>query len=118
VTFSPDGKTLASANADHHASLWRVPEGTLIRNFIGHSNNVNSVDFSPDGTLLATASADGTARLWNVSNGEVVCHHRRRRRHCQILCRWQMLFTLNNGTFKLWHVSNGTLAARSQTPAR
>ena len=72
VTFSPDGQSLASANADHHASLWRVPEGTLIRNFVGHSNAVNSVDFSPDGRLLATASADGTARVWNVTNGEVV----------------------------------------------
>ena len=72
VAFSPDGTLLGTANANTAASLWRVPEGTLVRNFSGHSNAVYSVDFSPDGALLATASTDDTARLWRVADGAMV----------------------------------------------
>jgi len=67
VDFSPDGTLLASAQDDGTASLWRVPQGTLVFDFTGHSyfnptneeghiiNAVRAVDFSPDGTLVASA---------------------------------------------------------------
>jgi len=108
VCFSPDGKSLASANADHHASLWRVPEGTLVRDFVGHSNSVNSVDLSPDGKLLATASADDTARVWNVISAEPLVVMDGGGGTAKFTADGKYLFTLSDGTFKLWHVSSGT----------
>jgi len=69
VRFSPDGTFLASANEDNTASLFHMPEGTLIRDLTGHGNRVNSVDVSSDGKLLATCASDGTARLWRVEDG-------------------------------------------------
>ncbi|MHC5736518.1 nSTAND1 domain-containing NTPase [Nostoc sp.] len=65
VSFSPDGKTIATASEDKTARLWNL-QGQLLHEFKGHQDSVNSVSFSPDGKTIATASEDKTARLWNL----------------------------------------------------
>ncbi|AFZ59478.1 eIF2A-related protein [Anabaena cylindrica] len=65
VSFSPDGKTIATASWDKTARLWNL-QGQLIQEFKEHQGQVTSVSFSPDGKTIATASDDKTARLWNL----------------------------------------------------
>jgi WD40 repeat protein len=67
VSFSPDGKTIATGSSDNTARLWDL-QGNLLQEFKGHQDWVNSVSFSPDGKTIATASSDNTARLWPVRN--------------------------------------------------
>ncbi|KAF8586931.1 WD40 repeat-like protein [Ramaria rubella] len=70
VTFSPDGRKLASASNDHTAQLWDVETGTPIGTALeGHSNKLTSITFSPDGRKLASASYDNTVQLWDVETG-------------------------------------------------
>jgi WD40 repeat protein len=54
VSFSPDGKTLATASWDNTVKLWNL-QGQELKTLTGHSSSVSSVSFSPDGKTLATA---------------------------------------------------------------
>jgi len=64
VSFSPDGKTLASGGRDRVVKLWEVATGQEIRTFIGHNGTVTGVAFSPDGQTVISGSRDKTLRLW------------------------------------------------------
>ncbi|WP_341731295.1 hypothetical protein [Microcoleus sp. EPA2] len=66
VSFSPDGKSIATASEDNTARLWDLT-GKMLQEFKGHQSLVSSVSFSPDGKSIATASWDKTARLWDLT---------------------------------------------------
>jgi WD40 repeat protein len=70
VAFSPDGKRLATASADHTAKVWDTESGKELFTLRGHTNSVNGVAFSPDGKRLATASEDQTAKVWDAESGK------------------------------------------------
>ena len=69
VTFSPDGKTVASGAEDRTIRLWDVKTGQNIATFTGHKDVVFSVAFSPDGKMLASGAQDDTVKLWHVETG-------------------------------------------------
>mgnify|MGYP003881121087 CR=1 FL=1 len=72
IAFSPDGSLITGATESRIIKLWRVSNGALVRDLIGHTNFVTSVAFSPDGRWLVSSSGDHTIRLWSVSDGRLL----------------------------------------------
>jgi WD40 repeat protein len=81
VTWSPDGRRLASSCAGYgwagqtgqtdvgEVKIWDAAAGREILTLKGHTGKVHSVSWSPDGKRLATGSADGTVKVWDASAG-------------------------------------------------
>jgi WD40 repeat protein len=73
VVFSPDSKTIATANSwgnnKNTVRLWNL-QGRLIAT-LTHDAIVNKVVFSPDSKTVATALSKGTANLWNLQGQEI-----------------------------------------------
>lgn len=100
LSYSPDGKTVAIANAKNstgngHVWLWHVENGddcldwfqnnpawgfkvwnhdlpNCLQKLNAHTDHVYSVAFSLDGNLMATASADHTVKIWETHNNTLV----------------------------------------------
>jgi len=72
VTYSPNGKYLASGGSDQTVRLWDANTGKLLHTYQGHQGSVLVVRFSPDGKNLASGSADGTIKIWGTTSGVVV----------------------------------------------
>jgi WD40 repeat protein/serine/threonine protein kinase len=75
LTFSPDGRRIASGGAGFEfgeARIWDAASGELVGAPFRHKNSVRAVCFTADGIGLLTASEDRTVRLWNVTTGEQI----------------------------------------------
>ena len=66
VTFSLDGRRLASAGGDGRIILWDLPAGRSPLVLTGHTAAVTSLAFSPDGSRLISGGLDGRVLFWDI----------------------------------------------------
>jgi WD40 repeat protein/serine/threonine protein kinase len=71
VTFSPDGRWLASSgHYDGTVRLWDSETGQVVRAFDTGTRGAGVLAFSPDGHALAAATQyGGTVKVWNADDG-------------------------------------------------
>ena len=71
LSFSPDGKYLATGDRGSKASLWETSSWELAKVFEGHKYWVSHVSFNPDGRSLLVGSADEFT-LWSIAKEEKI----------------------------------------------
>ena len=73
VSWSPDGKHIASSSDDTKIRIWNTATGMCMYTLTEHTNWVNAVSWSPDSKYIASGSGDKTIKIWDASTG--TCMH-------------------------------------------
>lgn len=73
LTYSPDGKAIASAGfgRDESIKIWDVATYNCVASLGGCSGWINSLAISPDGKTLVSAGFDHSVKLWDL--GKQIC---------------------------------------------
>ena len=66
MTFSPDGRRLASGGDDGTVRIWDTRLGAELLLIEGNRHAIVDLAFSPDGSRLASASSDGVIRTYET----------------------------------------------------
>jgi WD40 repeat protein/tRNA A-37 threonylcarbamoyl transferase component Bud32 len=67
LSFSPDGRRLASAGFDAKIKIWDTESGLELLTLNGHTSWIWKTHFSPDGRRILSCGRDKTLRLWDAS---------------------------------------------------
>ncbi|KAJ2801617.1 ribosome assembly [Coemansia guatemalensis] len=66
VSFSPDGRLIASASFDNSVKLWDGVTGKFLASLRGHVAAVYQICWSSDSRMLLSASKDSTLKIWDL----------------------------------------------------
>jgi hypothetical protein len=74
LAISTNGKWLVSGHGDithvdDTVKVWRLSDGTLIHNLVGHSHWIYSVALTADAETIISGSLDGTIQWWQLTTG-------------------------------------------------
>ncbi|MEH2243107.1 nSTAND1 domain-containing NTPase [Nostoc sp.] len=70
VSFSPDGRFIASGSDDKTIIVWHS-DGRKFGKPIKHPNSVTSLSFSPDSKMIVAGTRNGTVKLWKIDGAEI-----------------------------------------------
>jgi RNA polymerase sigma factor (sigma-70 family) len=73
VSFTPDGKTLASSGGEPVARIWDVATGREVDHRPGHPYAISGLVVSPaDGTVFTAGNSDGLVLHWDPADGRLL----------------------------------------------
>jgi WD40 repeat protein/predicted Ser/Thr protein kinase len=118
VTFSPDGRLVASTAGGSGVLIWDPETGALARSLTGSVNFANHAAFSPDGGRIAVACGDGTTKLLDARSGTLtrtLKWHTGGVNAVSFRPDGQLVATAGqDGLIKLWDADSGALKASLQ----
>jgi WD40 repeat protein len=111
VSFSPDGRLIATASGDGTARIWDAEDGAEVT-ALRHGRAVYTADFSPDGGFVATAGDGDRAFLWRTSDWRVAAVLRGR--HARFSRDGGLVATVSKQAADLWRAPSGRRVAHLQ----
>jgi WD40 repeat protein len=73
VSFSKDGRMLASGGDDKSVRLWDVATHQVIKVLERHDSAISSLSFSPKRNVLASGDRAGVVWVWDLEGGKPPC---------------------------------------------
>lgn len=121
VSYSPDGRMLASGGGDTTVRFWDVNTNTPKHVCRGHKNHVLCTAWSPDGKRFVSADKNGVLIVWDPTKGESVGKHIKSHRQWITGISWEPLHSnakcerlataSKDGTVKIWNMRTQALLA-------
>jgi WD40 repeat protein len=124
ISFTNDGRLVASGSEDKTIKIWDISSGQCLTTFRGHLNIVRMAAFSPDMTLCASGGWNDDIRIWNVHTGNPVSnlgHHSLGSNLCFSPDSSQLASTSwsdDGKQVKLWKVATGDCLALMQVDSK
>ncbi len=74
IALSQNGQWLVSGHGDvthvdNTVKVWRMSDGKLIHNLLGHSDSIYGVVLTADAETIISGSLDGTLQWWQLATG-------------------------------------------------
>ncbi|KAG8723753.1 hypothetical protein FRC09_001900 [Ceratobasidium sp. 395] len=113
VSFSPDGRCIASACDDGLVRVWDAETGAALLSLAGHTDRVVCIAYSLDGQCIASGSYDKTVRIWDSRTGSEV--YGPLKGHIKYV--WCLAFSADgeylasgsgDHTVRVWNIETGT----------
>ena len=116
VSWSPDGKYIASGSGDETVQVWDFARGANVLTYCGHCHKVGkglvqAIMWSPDGKYLVSGSWDKTVRIWDAHSGHTLSTLRNYYEAVEAVA-WSpdgryIASGNRNGMALVWNVTNG-----------
>jgi WD40 repeat protein len=116
IALSRDGNTAVLAGNDSSMLVVRTTDGSIVRQFQGHSGSLHALSLHPDGTLCAAAGWDNRIYLYQVTGNNppaVLPGHRSTVTHLSFLSTGDKLVSGSyDRTIRLWDLSENREIAK------
>ncbi len=111
VTFSDDGRLLATGGNDGVVRIWDARDGKLMATLAGHSAKVTAIAIGSDNRNIVTSALDGTTRIWRLdrlSPTQTFVGHTAPVTSAQLHPEGRVLATTSeDGSIRLWDAASG-----------
>lgn len=111
VSWTSNGKLLASSGFDPVVHIWNVDSGAEVRTLSGKAEQIHSVAWSYHSSALAAVDDDGNIFLWDAVSGALLRNLGDQQAHCFAIA-WSpddrlLASAWNDGTVRVQDVESG-----------